>query len=153
MTQQTQDEAQFDALIGAMRQAPPSFPLDERALEAVYTLGFGFLESGDAAQARVSFDFLTAQAPAQARFWAGLGYCLLDCGAPGEAILPFTFATRLEPDNAGYMLGLGRACLQAELTGHAACAFGIAEAMARQSGDTGLAERAKARLELMGHST
>jgi Flp pilus assembly protein TadD len=143
-------ETQGDALIAALRETGPTFSLDERALEAIYTLGFGYLESGDAAQARVSFDFLTAQAPGEARFWAGLGYCLLDCGAPGEAIVPFGFATQLDADNAGFMLGLGRAYLQADLAGHAAYAFGIAEAMARQAGDTELAEKAKARLELMG---
>jgi predicted Zn-dependent protease len=142
-----------DALIEALRETGPTFSLDGRALEAIYTLGHGYLESGDAAQARVSFDFLTAQAPGEARFWAGLGYCLLDCGAPGEAIVPFGFATQLDADNPGYMLGLGRACLQAEMTGHAAYAFGIAEAMARQAGDAELAEKAKARLELMGYTS
>jgi hypothetical protein len=64
--------------------------------------------------------------------------------------VPFGFATQLDADNAGFMLGLGRAYLQADLAGHAAYAFGIAEAMARQAGDTELAEKAKARLELMG---
>ena len=150
MTEAAHTDAQVDALTLALRQAGPTFSLDERALEAIYTLGFGYLEGGDAAQARISFDFLTAQAPGEARFWAGLGYCLLDCGAPGEALVPFGLATCLDPGNAGFMLGLGRAYLQADLAGHAAYAFGIAEAMAREAGDVDLAERARARLELMG---
>lgn len=153
MTEQAFIDESVESLITGLRSAAPTFALDDRALEAIYTIGFGFLESGDAGKARVFFDFLTAQAPGEARFWAGLGYCLLDGGAPGEALAPFGLATRLEPDNAGFMLGLGRAYLQAELAGHAAYAFGIAEAMARQVGDSDLAERARARLELMGHST
>lgn len=153
MTEQTLMDESVESLVTGLRSAAPTFALDDRALEAIYTIGFGFLESGDAEKARVFFDFLTGQAPAEARFWAGLGYCLLDGGVPGEALAPFGLATRLEPDNAGFMLGLGRAYLQAELAGHAAYAFGIAEAMARQAGDSDLAERAQARLELMGHST
>jgi tetratricopeptide (TPR) repeat protein len=150
VTEAAHTDAQVDALILALRATGPTFSLDERAVEAIYTLGYGYLDRGDSAMARVSFDFLTAQAPGDARFWAGLGYCLLDCGAPGEALTPFGLATRLDPGNAGFMLGLGRAYLQADLAGHAAYAFGVAEAMARQAGDTELAEKAKARLELMG---
>ena len=151
MSEHASDDTLASALIADLRQARPTFTLDERALEAIYTIGFGFLETGDAGQARVSFEFLTAQAPGEARFWAGLGYSLLDSSVAGEALLPFALATELEPANAGYMMGLANAYAQAQLPGHAAYAFGVAEAMARGSGELDLADRARARLELMGY--
>jgi len=145
------NESAVQALIEHMRAASPTFALDDRALEAIYTIGYGFLDRGDLRQARVSFEFLTAQAPGEARFWAGLGYSLLDSDEPAESLVPFGLATQLDPDNAGYLLGLARAHSQLDQPGHAAWALAIAEVMARRSGDTELAERARARLELMGH--
>lgn len=151
MTPLSANESATQALIEHLRTVRSTFALDDRALEAIYTIGYGFLDRGELRQARVSFEFLTAQAPGEARFWAGLGYSLFDSDEPGESLVPFGLATQLDPDNAGYMLGLAGAYAQVDQPGHAAWALAIAEAMARRGGNTELAERARARLELMGH--
>jgi tetratricopeptide (TPR) repeat protein len=142
----------LDEVIAGLKAARTEHPLPDRSIEAIYTLAVDCLQSGRSAEARTSFEILTGQRPAEARFWAGLGHSLLDTGSSEDALLPFLLATRLDRQHPGYMMGLAQCCADRELSGHAAYGFGIAAEMARVQGDAELAQRARARLELMGFS-
>ena len=85
--------AQGQALTEAWRNIPvPDRPLSEDALDALYQLGVGALQTGQFAQSEVAFALLLQHLPAHPDYLSGMGHALRGDGNPAAAALMHALA-------------------------------------------------------------
>ncbi len=104
--------AQGQALTEAWRNIPvPDRPLSEDALDALYQLGVGALQTGQFAQSEVAFALLLQHLPAHPDYLSGMGHALRGDGNPAAAALMHALALQsaAEDEKTDHAMALAQA--------------------------------------------
>ena len=108
--------AQGQALTEAWRNIPvPDRPLSEDALDALYQLGVGALQTGQFAQSEVAFALLLQHLPAHPDYLSGMGHALRGDGNPAAAALMHALALQsaAEDEKTDHAMALAQAFIDA----------------------------------------